>query len=161
MGSPTGNGVVNVGGVFYTQTLDAATTSNTASTLVKRDANGQFSGRLDGIAGKADVITNARNFSISGGDITASAQSFDGSAAVTLSASLNSVPSLGAGTYGSTTAIPVIQVAANGRVMKCFRYWEYGKRKTQHNWQKISCCARFLEYMSTCDGDSADLGEPV
>jgi len=117
MGSPTGNGVVNVGGVFYTQTLDAATTSNTASTLVKRDANGQFSGRLDGIAGKADVITNARNFSISGGDITASAQSFDGSAAVTLSASLNSVPSLGAGTYGSTTAIPVIQVAANGRVM--------------------------------------------
>jgi hypothetical protein len=117
MGSPTGNGVVNVGGVFYTQTLDAATTSNTASTLVKRDANGQFSGRLDGIAGKADVITNARNFSISGGDITASAQSFDGSAAVTLSASLNAVPGLSAGTYGSTTQIPVVTLAANGRVM--------------------------------------------
>jgi len=117
IGSPTGNGVVNVGGQFYTSQIDSATTSNTASTLVKRDANGQFSGRLDGIAGKADVITNARNFSISGGDITASAQSFDGSSAVTLSASLNSVPSLGAGTYGSTTAIPVIQVAANGRVM--------------------------------------------
>jgi hypothetical protein len=117
IGSPTGNGVVNVGGQFYTSQIDNATTSNTASTLVKRDANGQFSGRLDGIAGKADVITNARNFSISGGDITATAQSFDGSSAVTLSASLNSVPSLGAGTYGSTTAIPVIQVAANGRVM--------------------------------------------
>jgi len=117
IGSPTGNGVVNVGGQFYTSQIDSATTSNTASTLVKRDANGQFSGRLDGIAGKADVITNARNFSISGGDITASTQSFDGSAAVVLSASLNSVPSLGAGTYGSTTAIPVIQVAANGRVM--------------------------------------------
>ena len=117
IGSPTGDGVVNVGGQFYTSQIDNATTSNTASTLVKRDANGQFSGRLDGIAGKADVITNARNFSISGGDITATAQSFDGSAAVTLSASLNSVPSLGAGTYGSTTAIPVIQVAANGRVM--------------------------------------------
>ena len=117
IGSPTGNGVVNVGGQFYTSQIDNATTSNTASTLVKRDANGQFSGRFDGIAGKADVITNARNFSISGGDITATAQSFDGSSAVTLSASLNSVPSLGAGTYGSTTAIPVIQVAANGRVM--------------------------------------------
>jgi hypothetical protein len=117
MGSPTGNGVVNVGGVFYTQTLDAATTSNTASTLVKRDANGQFSGRLDGIAGKADVITNARNFSISGSDITASAQSFDGSAAVILNAALNAVPSLGAGTYGSQTQIPIIEVAANGRVM--------------------------------------------
>ena len=117
IGSPTGDGVVNVGGQYYTSTLDAATSSNTATTLVKRDANGQFSGRLDGIAGKADVITNARNFSISGGDITATAQSFDGSAAVTLSASLNAVPSLGAGTYGSQTEIPVIQVAANGRVM--------------------------------------------
>ena len=117
IGSPTGDGVVNVGGQYYTSTLDAATTANTAGTLVKRDANGQFSGRLDGIAGKADVITNARNFSISGGDITASAQSFDGSAAITLSASLNAVPSLGAGTYGSQTQIPVIQVAANGRVM--------------------------------------------
>ena len=117
IGSPTGNGVVNVGGQYYTSQVDAATSSNTASTLVKRDANGQFSGRLDGIAGKADVITNARNFSISGGDITATAQSFDGSAAVTLSASLNAVPSLGAGTYGSQTQIPIIQVAANGRVM--------------------------------------------
>ncbi len=117
IGSPTGNGVVNVGGQYYTSQVDAATASNTATTLVKRDANGQFSGRLDGIAGKADVITNARNFSISGGDITASAQSFDGSAAITLSASLNAVPSLGAGTYGSQTEIPVIQVAANGRVM--------------------------------------------
>lgn len=117
IGSPTGNGVVNVGGQYYTSQVDAATASNTATTLVKRDANGQFSGRLDGIAGKADVITNARNFSISGGDITASAQSFDGSAAITLSASLNAVPSLGAGTYGSQTQIPVIQVAANGRVM--------------------------------------------
>jgi len=117
IGTPGGNGVVNVGGQYYTSQVDAATSSNTASTLVKRNANGQFSGRLDGIAGKADVITNARNFSISGGDITASAQSFDGSAAVTLSASLNAVPSLGAGTYGSQTQIPIIQVAANGRVM--------------------------------------------
>ena len=117
IGTPGGNGVVNVGGQYYTSQVDAATSSNTATTLVKRDANGQFSGRLDGIAGKADVITNARNFSISGGDITATAQSFDGSAAVTLSASLNAVPSLGAGTYGSQTQIPVIQVAANGRVM--------------------------------------------
>jgi len=117
IGSPTGDGVVNVGGQYYTSTLDAATSSNTASTLVKRDVNGQFSGRLDGIAGKADILTNARNFSISGGDITATTQSFDGSAAIILGASLNAVPSLGAGTYGSQTEIPIIQVAANGRVM--------------------------------------------
>ena len=84
IGSPTGNGVINVGGQYYTSTLDDATSSNTAGTLVKRDVNGQFSGRLDGIAGKADILTNARNFSISGGDITATTQSFDGSAAIIL-----------------------------------------------------------------------------
>jgi len=117
MGSPTGNGVVNVGGVFYTQTLDAATTANTGSTLVKRDADGKFAGRLTGIADKADQLTNARNFSISGHDITASAVSFDGTGAVVLDASLNSVPGLSAGTYGSTTQIPVVTLAANGRVM--------------------------------------------
>ncbi len=117
IGTPGGDGVVNIGGQYYTSTLDAATSSNTASTLVKRDSNGQFSGRLDGIAGKADQLTNLRTFAVSGGDITASAENFDGTGNVTLNASLNAVPSLGAGTYGSQTEIPVIEVAANGRVM--------------------------------------------
>ena len=121
IGSPTGNGVVNVGGQYYTSTLDAATAANTASALVKRDINGAFAGRLTGIADKADILTNARNFSISGTDITASAQSFDGSAAITLNAALNAVPGLSAGFYGGSSTgssvIPVVQVAANGRIM--------------------------------------------
>jgi hypothetical protein len=117
IGSPTGNGVVNVGGQYYTSTIDAATAANTASALVRRDANGMFAGRLTGIADKADQLTNARNFSISGTDITATAQSFDGTGAVVLNAALNAVPGLSAGTYGSTTSIPSVTVAANGRVI--------------------------------------------
>jgi len=117
IGSPTGNGVVNVGGQFYTSQIDSATTSNTASTLVIRDADGKFAGRLTGIADKADQLTNSRNFSVSGGDITAANVSFDGTGSVTLNASLDAVPGLNTGSYGSTTAVPVITVGANGRVL--------------------------------------------
>ena len=121
IGTPGGNGVVNVGGQYYTSTLDSATNANTASTLVKRDANGAFSGRLYGNSNTASSLLNAQNFSISGGDISAGTVSFDGTGAVVLNASLNSVPGLSAGYYGGSTAssstIPVIQVAANGRIM--------------------------------------------
>jgi hypothetical protein len=116
-GTPSGDGVVNIGGQYYTSTLDAATNANTASTLVKRNAAGAFSGRLLGNANTATVLETGRNFSISGGDISATAQSFDGSSAITLNASLNTVDGLSAGVYGGATAIPVVTVAANGRVM--------------------------------------------
>lgn len=117
IGTPGGNGVVNVGGQYYTSTIDAATSANTASALVKRDASGAFNGRLYGIANSALVLTNGRNFNISGGDITSDYVGFDGSSAVTLNASLNAVPGLSAGSYGSSSAIPVLTVGANGRVL--------------------------------------------
>jgi hypothetical protein len=44
IGSPTSDGVLNVGGLFYTQTIDAATSNNTPNTLVKRDASGNIPG---------------------------------------------------------------------------------------------------------------------
>lgn len=117
LGNAAGTGVVNVGGLLYTQTIDAATNANTASTLVKRASDGSFAGQLYGNANTATVLQNSRNFSISGGDISAGTVAFDGSAAVVLNASLNSITGLTAGTYGGSTAIPVLQVAANGRVM--------------------------------------------
>ena len=116
-GTVGGNGVVNVGGQYYTSTIDAATQSNTASTLVKRDPNGAFFGRLYGDANTADTLTNSQNFSVSGGDITASAVGFNGSSGVTLNASLTNVVPGGAGSVGSATAVPIIQYGANGRIL--------------------------------------------
>lgn len=121
IGNSTGTGVVNVGGQYYTSTIDAATPSNTASTLVRRDAGGSFYGRLYGNSNTATTLIDSRNFSITGGDITASAETFNGSSDVILNAALNSVPGLSAGYYGGSTpsssTIPVVQVAANGRIM--------------------------------------------
>ena len=114
IGSPAGTGVVNVGGQFYTSTLDAATSSNTASTLVKRDTNGAFSGRLIGNSDSASTLASGQNFSITG-DVLASAVSFNGSGAVALSAALNTInPNIG--TFGSSTTVPIITVGANGRI---------------------------------------------
>jgi YD repeat-containing protein len=126
LGTAAGNGAINVGGIYYTQAIDNATNAATPGTLVKRDATGNASfnyitaniiGTIQGTANAALQLENSRNFSISGGDITASAIGFNGTGDVTLSASLDAVPGLVAASYGSATEIPTIAVAANGRVM--------------------------------------------
>lgn len=126
IGSPTGNGVVNVGGQFYTSQIDNATNLATPSTLVERDDTGNVSfnyvtanviGTIVGNANSATRLETPRNFSVSGTDITAPTVSFDGKQNVILNAALNEVPGLTAGEYGSTTQIPVVTVGANGRVL--------------------------------------------
>jgi len=126
LGTAAGNGAINVGGIYYTQAIDNATAAATPDTLVKRDATGNASfnfitaniiGTIQGTANAANQLQTSRDFSISGSDITASAVSFNGTGNVTLNASLNAVPGLSAGSYGSSTAIPVVTVAANGRVI--------------------------------------------
>ena len=127
IGTPDGNGVVNVGGQYYTSQIDAATNLNTGGTLVRRDSIGNvalghvtadsITASIDGNANSATQFQTDRYIDVSGGDITASAQLFNGTANATLSASLNSVSGLSAGTYGGTTDIPVVTVAANGRIM--------------------------------------------
>jgi len=127
IGSPAGTGVVNVGGQFYTSQIDAATNTNTGGTIVRRDANGNaafgtitattINAAIEGNANSATRLQTARDFSISGGDISATAVSFDGTQNVTLNASLGAVTGLSAGTYGGTTTVPIVTVAANGRVM--------------------------------------------
>jgi hypothetical protein len=127
IGSPAGTGVVNVGGQFYTSQIDAATNLNTGGTIVRRDANGNaafgtitatsINAAIEGNANSATRLQTARDFSISGGDISATAVSFDGTQNVTLNASLGTVSGLSAGTYGGTTTVPIVTVAANGRIM--------------------------------------------
>ena len=121
LGTAAGNGVVNVGGQYYTSTLDAATQSNTASTLVKRDPVGGMFGRFYGVANTAVLLDTPKNFSVAGGDMTAAAVLFTGNNDVILNTSLNVVPGLVAGFYGGSTqsssTIPVVEVAANGRIM--------------------------------------------
>ncbi len=82
-----------------------ATSSNTADTIVSRDASGNFvanniTASLTGNATTATTLQNSRNFNIAG-DVVATAQPFNGSANVTLTANLIDVVT--AGTYRSVT----------------------------------------------------------
>lgn len=113
-----------IGGKYYTDIVDAATNANTVSTLVKRDASGNFSagtitanltGDASGNAGTATTLETSRDFSVSGDATTASAVSFNGSQNVDLAITLAN-SGVVAGTYGSTTAIPVVVVDAKGRI---------------------------------------------
>lgn len=70
-----------------------ATSANTASAIVARDASGNFTAgtitaALTGNASTATTLATGRNFSIDG-DITAAAISFNGSGAVALSATID------------------------------------------------------------------------
>jgi hypothetical protein len=108
----TGGGPIAIGGTSIAD-IGTATAANAFNTLVKRDANGAFYGRLYGNSNTATALETGRNFSIDG-EVIASAVSFDGTGAVALSANLSTVTT--AGTFGSGTSIPTITVAANGRI---------------------------------------------
>ena len=110
---------VQIGGQYYTDIVNAATNANTASTLVKRDASGNFtagtiSAALTGNASTATAWATPRTLSLTG-DATASLTSVDGTAAVSAALTLATVNG-NVGAFGSTTSIPVITVNAKGLI---------------------------------------------
>ena len=122
MGTETAGNAVNrvvVGGKFFTDQITASTALNTSSTLVRRDASGNFAANtitaaLAGNATTASAWLNARSIALTG-DATATFASVDGSSNVSTAITLATVNS-NVGSFGSTTLIPVVTVNAKGLV---------------------------------------------
>lgn len=124
IGTPDGTGSLNIGGYYYTSTIDNATDASTGGTLVKRDASGnadfnvvtanKFNGPIDGNANSATQLQTARFFNFSG-DIDAVSASFNGTANADFTLELTNT-GVTSGTYGGGTNIPVITVDEDGRI---------------------------------------------
>jgi hypothetical protein len=114
---------ITIGGIGTSNTLialvGAATDANTPTTLVKRNAFGNFSAgtitaKLNGNSATTTKLVTARTISITG-DIYYTSPAFDGSNNVTALAQLPIVND-NPGSYGSASSIPVLTVNSKGLV---------------------------------------------
>lgn len=121
-GTETNGAAANIdviGGKFYVDQIESATSANTANTIVKRDASGNISvgtitGTVTGNASSATKWQTTRDLSLTG-DATATLSAVDGTANVSAALTLATVNS-NVGSFGSSTAIPVVTVNAKGLV---------------------------------------------
>jgi hypothetical protein len=123
IGTPNSDGVINIGGYYYTKTLDDATNLPTRNTLVKRDSLGSASfnvvtanvivAEINGNANSATQLRTPFNLSLSG-DATGNIN-INGASNVSLNLQL--VPTgVNPGEYGGTTQIPVLEISTEGLV---------------------------------------------
>jgi hypothetical protein len=120
--APTVNSVGGVSSTTITTVSSnvlSATSTNTPSTIVKRDSNGGFStgtitGTLSGTASNAIALTTGRTIGITG-DITYTSPSFDGTSNITATGTLTNT-GVTANTYGTSTSVPTITVDSKGRI---------------------------------------------
>ena len=113
------NTPVLIGGKYYVDRVDEATSANTANVIVKRDSAGSFSATvvkadLYGNANSATQLLTARTIGVTG-DVDANSVSFDGTQNITLNLELTNT-GVAAGTYGGATQIPTFAVDADGRI---------------------------------------------
>ena len=116
-----GDGVTPWNSLKYERPLE--TESNTADTLVKRDADGNFeagaiTASIIGNAATATRLANARSFTLTG-DMSGSAQ-FDGSANINITAELNYQPGLphyDANDLDATGVYTQLTIDSRGRVV--------------------------------------------
>ena len=116
-----GDGVTPWNSLKYERPIE--TESNTANTLVKRDADGNFSagaitGSLIGNAATATRLANTRSITLAG-DMSGSA-SFDGSANVNITAELNyvtSLPHYDPGNLSATGTYTQLTIDSRGRII--------------------------------------------
>jgi len=126
LGNVGGNGILTVGGRYYTSIVDGATSANNANNIVKRDLNGDFAGRtitatsfigsMFGNANTATTLATGRYITTIG-DVVIANTIFDGSTNINPTATL-STTGVASGLYGATdgSSYSSFTVDSKGRI---------------------------------------------